>query len=205
MRKYGKKERLKAKSEAANIYFILNFLNSMLPRIYHRNYLRHFRHFIAELDGIFKHFASIGIDFSENLTGLVKYEPQSLHWCYQQVTVHSGISKTNGNKICHAHFPDDHTHDQAFVKHVLGDISSKMDISHATTILVPSDNCKSQCKLAKHFYHLQMLANEKEKQVLRVWSIAGHGKREFDHVGGVAKISIKELHQMIISSIKALR
>ena len=36
-----------------------------------------------------------------------------------------------------------------------------------------------------------MLANEKENQVLRVWSIAGHGKGEVDHIGGVSKISIK--------------
>ena len=51
-----------------------------------------------------------------------------------------------------------------------------MDINHATAILVHSDNCESQYKSAKYFHRLQMLANEKEKQVLRVWSIAGHGK-----------------------------
>ena len=58
MTKYGKKE--KAKSEAANIYFILNFLNSILPKIiYHYNYLHHFSNCIAELEEILKHFASI--------------------------------------------------------------------------------------------------------------------------------------------------
>ena len=62
-----------------------------------------------------------------------------------------------------------------------------MDISRATTILVQSDSCKSQYK---HFHHLQMLADKKEKQVLRVWTIAGHGRGEVDHVGGVAKIPI---------------
>lgn len=65
-----------------------------------------------------------------------------------------------------------------------------MDISRATTILVQSDSCKSQYKSAKHFHHLQMLADKKEKQVLRVWTIAGHGRGEVDHVGGVAKIPI---------------
>ena len=77
------------------------------------------------------------------------------------------------------------------VKHVLGDILFEMDISCATTILVHSDNCKSKYKSAKHFHHLQMLATQKEKQVKRVWSIAGHGKREVDHIDGMAKISIK--------------
>ena len=59
-------------------------------------------------------------------------------------------------------------HVQVFVKHVLGDILSEIDISHATTILLHSNNCKSQHKSAKHFRYLQMLAEEKEKPVLRV-------------------------------------
>ena len=109
MTKYGKKEKLKAKSQAANIYFILHFLNSILPKIiYHCNHLCHFCHCISELDETFKHFASTDIDFSENLTVPVKYEPQSLYWCPLYWYIHSGISKTNGNKIYHAHFPDDH-------------------------------------------------------------------------------------------------
>ena len=55
---------------------------------------------------------------------------------------------------------------------------SEIYISCTTTILVHSDNCKSQYKLAEHISHLQRLTNEKEKQVLRVWSNAGHGKRK---------------------------
>ena len=31
--KYGRKEKLKAKSQSANIYFKLNFLNSIVPKI----------------------------------------------------------------------------------------------------------------------------------------------------------------------------
>ena len=36
-----------------------------------------------------------------------------------------------------------------------------------------------------------MLENEKEKQVLRVWSNVGHEKGEVDHVVGVGKIFVK--------------
>ena len=39
----------------------------------------------CEFDEILKRFASIDINFSENLTIPVKYEP---YWCHQQVTVH---------------------------------------------------------------------------------------------------------------------
>ena len=103
---------MKAKLQADTIYFTFNFLNGILPKIIqHHNHLCHFHHYIDEWGEIFKHFASIDIDFSENLTISVKYEPQSLHWCHQQVTIHSGISKTNGNKIYHAHFSDDCKHD----------------------------------------------------------------------------------------------
>ena len=108
MTKYGKRQKSKAKSQAANIYFILTFLKSILPKIIHHcNHLCHICHCIAELDEIFKHFGSTDIDFSENLTVPIKYEPKSLNWCYQLVTVNSGISKTNGSKIYHAHFFDD--------------------------------------------------------------------------------------------------
>ena len=39
MTKHGKKEKFKAKLQATNIYFILNILNGILPKIiYHHNY-----------------------------------------------------------------------------------------------------------------------------------------------------------------------
>ena len=61
--------------------------------VFHRNHLHHYRHCYKELDGMFKQCASVDIDFSENFTVPVKFEPQSLHCCHQQVTVHSGILK----------------------------------------------------------------------------------------------------------------
>ena len=36
-----------------------------------------------------------------------------------------------------------------------------------------------------------MLVNKKEKQALRLYSIADHGKGKVDHVGDVTKIFIK--------------
>ena len=83
----------------------------LFAALYHHKHLHHFHQCTAELDKILKHFASIDIDFSENLTVPFKYEPQSLYWYHQQVTVHSPIPKTNGNKNDHAHFSDDHKHD----------------------------------------------------------------------------------------------
>ena len=132
-----------------------------------------------------KRCASVDIDFSENFTVPVKFEPQSLHCCHQQVTVHSGILKWNGEKNYIAHFSYDRKHDQLFVDNVVKNIIGNANL------LIQSDNCSSQYKSARHFSHLQKLANSQQKQVLHLWSIAGHGKGEVDHVGGVAKIIIK--------------
>ena len=95
-------------------------------------------------------------------------------------------------------------HDQVFVKHVLGDTVSDMDISHATAILLHNDNCKSQHKSAKHFHHVQMLANEKEKPVLRVWSIVGMEKGKLTTLVVWLESPSRELHLMIIFFMKAL-
>ena len=59
------------------------------------------------------------MDFSENLSVSVKYEPQSLHWALDQVIVHSGILKGHGHKSYHPYFSDSKIHDQVFVNEVL--------------------------------------------------------------------------------------
>ena len=140
---------------------------------------------------MFKQCASVDIDFSENLTVAVKFEPQPLHWCHQQVTVHSGILKYNGKKNYIAHFSGDRKYDQLFVDNAVKNIIGNADLTSTSAILIQSDNCSSQYKSARHFSHLQKLANSQQKEVLCLWSIAGHGKGEVDYVGGVAKIAIK--------------
>ena len=73
--------------------------------------LNHYRCCYKELDEMFKKCALVDIDFSEHLTVPVKFEPQSLYWCHQQVTIPSKILKCNGEKNYIAHFSDDHKHD----------------------------------------------------------------------------------------------
>ena len=54
-------------------------------------------------------------------------------------------------------------------------------------IVTESDNCSSQYKSAEHFRDLQSIADLRNKNIIRVYGIAGHGKME------VAKISIQRL------------
>ena len=126
---------------------------------------------------------------SENLSVPVKYKPQSLHWHHEQVTVHSGICKVDGEKTYHVQFSNDKKHDQTFADLVLNDIWK--DICMDKNVIIHSDNCKAQYKSAKHFYGVQCLANQLNRTIIRVFGVANHGKGEVDHVGGLAKVSVR--------------
>ena len=72
------------------------------------------------------------MDFSENLSVPIKYEPQTMHWYSQQITIHSGILFDNGNKSYHPYISVDKKHDQKFVRIVMDEminnISSLPDV-----------------------------------------------------------------------------
>ena len=59
------------------------------------------------------------------------------------------------------------------------------------TCIIESDNCSSQYKLAQHFDNIQNICNKIGVPIIRLFSVAGHDKREVDHVGGLAKCSIR--------------
>ena len=97
--KTGVVNRLKQVSTDANIEFLLGFISKILPKMIHRrNHLRHYRYCIADFCEQFDAI-SIAIDYSENLPIPVKYEPQSLHWSHEQVTIHSGPASHTGSQI----------------------------------------------------------------------------------------------------------
>ena len=165
----------------------------MLPNvIYHRNMLRLFRnvkHMFLEL------FTAVyvDVDFSENLTIGIKWEPQSLHWSKKQVTVHSGITKTvDGVKTYHPFVSDTLQHDQTFVHLSIREMLDATDLDDANYIIVESDNCSSQYKSAEHFTDLQSISDDFEMPLVRLYGIEGHGKGEVDHVGGIAKVYARD-------------
>ena len=93
-----------------------SFTDALLPEItYHQNMLKLYRSSIKTFYQLFP-AVHLDIDFSENLTIEVKFEPLSLHWVKQQITVHSGIVNVNGEKWYHPYVSDSRVHDQAFVK-----------------------------------------------------------------------------------------
>ena len=112
-------------------------------------------HYRKSIKDFYNYFESVklDIDFRENLTLPVKHQPQSLHWSYTQITIHSGILKSDGEKIYHAYIyvSDNLKHDQTFVKISIAKMveNGNMDNIH---IIIESDNSSSQFKSAKHFH-----------------------------------------------------
>ena len=184
-------KRFMAVKEQVNSKYLVNFLANLLPNIiHHRNMLKLYRN----LKGAFLDMMSctyIDIDFSENLTIGIKWEPQSMHWSKKQVTVHSAILKFNEEKVYHPYLSNSRIHDQVFVKQVLEEMFEVADIPDGVKLVIESDNCSGQYKSTQHFSHLQLLSNTWNRVIIRLYGIAGHGKGEVDHVGGVAKIGVR--------------
>lgn len=155
--------KLKAITTSANMSFIIQFILNILSKIiHHRNQLRHFRSSINIFKNFYNHI-EIDIDFSENLSIPIKFEPQSMHWSQAQVTVHSGILKVDGEKYYCPEVSDDLKHDQKFGKLAIDGILKLVTIKEDSVVMIESDNCSSQYKSAEHFYDQQMLADELKK------------------------------------------
>ena len=185
-------KRLQQVTTQANMEYIINFIATRLPKIiHHRNHLKHYRSTITEFRECYDNVL-IDIDFSENLSIPVKFEPQSLHWHHEQVTIYSGILKAKGRKSYHPYISNDRKHDQQFVHVVLEKMLDGINVEAVSYVVIESDNCSSQYMSAKHFFSIQQLSNQLDSKVLRVFGISEHGKGEVDHVGGIAKNAIRK-------------
>lgn len=71
------------------------------------------------------------------------------------------------------------------------EIVDHTDAPDHTALVWETDNCSNQGKSAEHFEDCQQLADQWIRTIIRLWGIAGHGKGEVDHVGGVAKVAAR--------------
>ena len=58
-------------------------------------------------------------------------------------------------------------------------------------IVIESDNCSSQYKSVAHFHSIQQLCSKFNVTIAHVYGIAEHGNAEVDHVGGLAKMAVR--------------
>ena len=115
-----------------------------------------------------------------------------MHWSHRQVTIHSGILKVNGEKSYHPYFLDNKLHESTFTDIAIKEMLTSTDVQESDAIIIESDNCTTQYKSASNFFKLQQLSDVFRKPIIHIWSIAGHGKGEVDHVSGIAKVTIRQ-------------
>ena len=110
---------LKLVEKMSSLSDIISFTQSILGKASHyHNQLDHCWNAIHLLTDNFD-VIFLYIDFSGNLIIPVKFEPQSMHWHLDTVTVHSGRVKLHREKSYHPYASDNKQHEQAFVKLVL--------------------------------------------------------------------------------------
>ena len=114
-----------------------------------------------------------------------------MHWSHQQVTIHSGIRKIKGEKSYHPYVSNDLKHDQQFMQLAITEMLREVEIQADEYIVIESDNCSSQYKSSAHFHGMQLLTNNWNVNIIRVYGIAEHGKGEVDHVGGLTKTVVR--------------
>ena len=174
-------EHLKPVEKKSSLHEIVAFAESILPKII--NHWNHSHHYSISLHSFRDNFDALclDIDFSKNVSIPVKSESQLVHWHKDS------IIKLHGKKSYH---PYDKHCNQKFVKVVLKEM-----IESVYTILqlciIESSNCGAQYKSAEHFDDVQNLADHFDIPITHVFSIAGQGKREVDHVSGLAKCTIR--------------
>lgn len=59
------------------------------------------------------------------------------------------------------------------------------------TLIIESNNCSPQYKCEKHFNSLSQIVPQFNVTIIWIFGIAGHRKSKVDHVGGLAKVTIR--------------
>ena len=94
-------------------------------------------------------------------------------------------------KSYHAYMSEESFQDQVFFNVVLDRMMEETNVDKVEKIIIESDNCTSQYKSSEHFAGLQELSNKFNVTLVRIYGVAGHGKGEVDHVGGLANVAIR--------------
>ena len=153
-------KRLTAVTNNVNLSYIVKFITERLSKIiFHRKHLKHHRTASKTFKESFEAVCFLDIDFSENLFIPVKFEPQSMHWSHEQVTIHSGIVKTSSMKSYRPYISNYGKHDQYFVQHCIDNMLKQTVIPEGSYIVIERDNCSRQYKSVAHFFGIQQFSN----------------------------------------------
>ena len=66
------------------------------------------------------------------------------------------------------------------------------EVNHTEScIIIENDNCASQYKCVAYFAKLKKIADKYNVPVIRCYGIAGRGRGEVNHEGGLTKVAIR--------------
>ena len=120
------------------------------------------------------------MDYSENLTGTPKDQPQAAFFNKEQFSLHCTVGiKRKDEKVdysYHYHFSDNNTHDSVFTHYVINDLLCNSNLEALQILHFKSDNCRSQYKCKYVFPRYQGIARNNNKTVITYYGVEGHGK-----------------------------
>ena len=113
------------------------------------------------------------MDYSENITQSIKYEPQEPHFNKKQYSLHCTVKHEEDKSKYFYNFSDELNHNFAFtysvVKHLIH-LDPELEI-----IRIKSDNCSTKCASKNIFGKYKQLASEKGIPVICYHGVSSHG------------------------------
>ena len=123
------------------------------------------------------------MDYSENVSGTPKFEPQDAHFSKSHFSLHCTVAHVDGKSHNYIyHLTDDLNHDWLFTSEVLNDIV--VLYPDCTMYRFKFDNCASQFKSLNVFPVFLQLAKKLNKPVIVYYGVKGHGKGLVDAMSG---------------------
>ena len=89
------------------------------------------------------------MDFSENVSGSTKYEPQDAHFSKKQFSLHCAVAHHPESNIYLYHLSDNRKHDHLYTKAVVESLINRYP--EVNVCRFKSDNCGQQYKCLNVF------------------------------------------------------
>ena len=120
----------------------------------------------------------VHLDYTENLQGTPKYEPQSAHFSKKQYTLHCTVAHVNTNDKENYeylyHLSNDTKYDSAQILGIIHNIISTY--GNINVYRFKSENAAAQYKTQYMFFNWRQLAKSLRKKFIIYFGVSGHGK-----------------------------
>ena len=123
------------------------------------------------------------LDFSENISQMHKFKPQSSHFNKAWYSLHCTVRYGANGNLYLCHLSDEKRHDYVFTAADVEHIISIEEENH-NILRFKSDNCSTQYKSKYVFNFWSSLAKKLNKTIIVYYGVSGHGKGLVDAMSG---------------------